>query len=266
MINFLLINQLDNKIFFIYLHINTNKNQIVMYEKILQRLKDQRKKAAEEKGSTNITDRSLEDLARSLESVITTDDILEKMDLTASIKSLDGNINHYTAGAVKKAQEDAEKAKKEAEEEAARKAEEEEEEGKKPDGEKIPAWAKKLTEQNEQLSQSLTTMQNEKLTSSRKTKLTAVLKDADGNDLPDYYTKPILEGFNQASFGDDDAFTNYLNGIKTNSEAFAQRMKENNITFGSPRKDAEVPEETGETESMAKARKILNEQKKKKEE
>ena len=46
-----------------------------MYEKILQKLKEQR-------GDTsNVSDRTLQDLAKTLEGFITTDDLLETMDM-----------------------------------------------------------------------------------------------------------------------------------------------------------------------------------------
>ena len=49
-----------------------------MFEKILQKLKAQR-------GTTsNVSDKSLEDLAKSLVTVITTDELLNAMDLSAA--------------------------------------------------------------------------------------------------------------------------------------------------------------------------------------
>ena len=154
-----------------------------MFEKILQKLKAQRGE------TSNVSDRSLEDLARSLEPVITTDEILEKMDLSASIKSLDGNINHYTAEAVKTA-------KKKEDEEAAKKKKEEEDRAKQKsqqtNQEDIPDWAKKLMEQNEQVTNTLASLQTEKATSTRREKLKKSFTDKDGKELPEFYTIPIL--------------------------------------------------------------------------
>jgi len=224
-----------------------------MFEKILQKLKSQREK------NSNVTDRSLEDLARSLEPVITTDDILEKMDLTASIKSIDGNISHYTADAVKNAK------KKEDDAAAAKKKEDEEEERKKQQQQKpteeMPAWAKTIVEQNEKLTNSLNTLHTEKATSTRKSELMKSLVDKDGKELPEFYTKPILSAFDQTKFESDDEFNNYLGSIKSNTEDFSQHVKEQGITFGIPGKDAELPEETGETGTLSEARKVVKEQK-----
>ena len=225
-----------------------------MFEKILQKLKQQRGQ------TSNVSDRSLEDLAESLALVITTDEVLEKADFTDAITSLDGNINHYTADAVKKAQQSAQEAaekKKKEDEDAAKKKKTETEQT----SDEMPAWAKTLMEQNEKLTNNFETLRTEKATSTRRDQLKKSFVDKDGNELPEFYTKPILEAFDNTKFEDDTAFDNYLNSIKTNNESFTQHVAENGIKFGVPKKDAETPEDTGETEVLGDARKMINKQK-----
>lgn len=227
-----------------------------MFEKILQKLKEQRGQ------NSNVSDRSLEDLAKTLESVITTDETLEKADFSAAIESIDGNINHYTAQAVKNAQKDAddEKKRKKAEEDAEKhKSKSQNQQTNQPDD--MPAWAKALMEQNEKLTNSLETLHTEKAASTRREMLQKTFKDKDGNELPEFYTKPILEAFNNTKFEDEDSFNNYLSSIKANNDAFSQQVKENGIKFGTPKKEVEVPEETGETEVLSDARKMVSKQK-----
>ena len=77
-----------------------------MYEKILQKLKTQR-------GTTsNVSDRSLEDMAKSYELIIKDDEALNALDFTKIIQSLDGNISKIAADAAKKAKDEAEAQKK----------------------------------------------------------------------------------------------------------------------------------------------------------
>ncbi len=229
-----------------------------MYEKIVQKLKEQR-------GTTsNVSDRSLEDLAKSLETVITTDEILAVADLTKAIESLDGNISYYASGAVKKAKdiEEAEKAN-EATKLAAKKAAEKvkKEAGKKDD---TPDWAKalfegvdELREQNKTHSANLLALKNEKVTSTRSDKLNTIIKD-----LPDYVKDPIKEGFKTASFTNDEAFSTYLQQVEKSRKTFEQAAKEQGLNTNVPTVIVQKPVDTGETSEIADARKLVNKNKK----
>lgn len=220
-----------------------------MYEKIVAKLKLQR-------GTTsNVSDRSLEDLAKSLVAIITDDSILEKADLSAAIASIDGNINHYTAESMKKASADLEKEKaKKAAGEASKKAAEEASKAK--DSDDVPAWAKTIMEQNQKLTEDLNGLKTEKVTTSREDALKKTLQG-----LPEFYSKPILEAFKNTNFESDDKFNEYLTSTNTNSQAFQQAAKEHGLPTSIPSADVKKPVETGETSELGEARAVLQKQK-----
>lgn len=218
-----------------------------MFEKILQKLKQHR-----EKGS-NVSDRSLEDLARTMETVITTDELLEKWNPSAAIKSIDGNINHTSAEAAKKA---AEEAARQAAEKANNTPPATPSTTDPKDKDDVPAWAKQLMEQNSKLTERLDAMSTEKVSTTRKGKLEKAL-----NGLPEFYTKPIMSAFDRAKFDSEEAFNEYLAEITTNKEAFEQTAKEKGYTFSIPPRQIEHKEETGETSALSSAREVLKKQK-----
>ena len=226
-----------------------------MYEKILQKLKDQR-------GATsNVSDRSLEDLAKSLVTIITTDEILALANLTEAIESIDGNINHYTAEAVKKAKEEEEKEAKKATELAAKKAEEARKKKAGTKTEDPPEWMetmKTIMEQNQKISDDLIALKQEKVTSTRGTQLNTVLKD-----LPEYLANPIKESFKKTAFENDEAFSTYLQQVEKSGKTFEQAAKEQGLNTTAPSVTVKVPEDTGETTELSDARKLVNKQKEK---
>jgi len=232
-----------------------------MYAKILEKLKTQR-------GTTsNVTDRSLEDLAKSLESIITTDDILNVADLSKAIESIDGNINHYTAAQVKAIEEKriTDTAKK-AEDEAAKKADEEANKNKLPDD--APDYIKAIMEQNnllmeqsKQTAQSLANLQGDKITTTRTEKMTELLKEA-----PEYYKNQIIEGFNNMTFENDEAFGSYLGKSKTNLDLFTQQAAEQGLNTSSPKAETKKPEKEELNPTFAAAMKAHDELKAKEKE
>ena len=200
-----------------------------MLEKILTKLKLQRGQ------TSNVSDRTLADLAKSLETIITTDALLEAMDLTASIESFNGNINHYTADAFKKDAE-AKEAKKIAEQKALDEkkaadllaaATNQQAQGtttSDPNAELI----KTLLEQNKQIMSTLTGLQGEKVTSTRVTQLDAALKG-----LPDYIAKPIKSTFKD-NFENDEAFSAYLTTVSDSRKQFEQAANEQGLNTSTP--------------------------------
>lgn len=198
---------------------NFEENYYNMYEKILQKLKLQR-------GTTsNVSDRTLEDLAKSLVAIISTDEILAVADFTASIASLDGNINNYTAEQIKKIDstkqtEEAKKAKEEADrlaaEEAAKKA------GISPE---IAA----LIEQIKQIMATLSGLQTEKAVSTRKQMLEEKLKAT-----PDLFKATVLKSFERTTFKDDDDFNSYLTEMEVEGKKAIQEGQEKGLNFSSP--------------------------------
>lgn len=219
-----------------------------MFEKILQKLKDN-------KGNNlGVSDRTLEDLARTLEPVITTDEQLNAYSADKAINTIAGNINFEAAEAVKRQQDkvkadaEAERKRKEAEEAAKNKG------GSPKPGEEVPTWAQNLIDQNEAMTKRLDGMQVEKAMATRKQQLEASLKDT-----PDYYRNSLIEGFDRLNFENDDQFGEYLKGVETNRDSFIQQAKEQGLNTSKPRRDVEVPEETGETSELSEARKLVRE-------
>ena len=180
-----------------------------MYEKILQQLKKQRGQ------TSNVSDRSLEDLAKALESLIASDEILEKTDLTAAIGSIDQNINHYTAEEVKKL--------------------------KAPGTNPAPAVppVKKIESTNDttallleaiqKLTEKVGKIEGEKVGISRKEKLSEKLKET-----PDLFKTAMLKSFERQTFKDDNDFETYLTEIDEQSKTAIQEGKEKGLVFSSP--------------------------------
>lgn len=229
-----------------------------MYEKILQKLSTQRAaiKAATGKAS-NVSDRTLQALAKSLEPVITTDEVLTTFDFTESIKSFDGNIGHVTKSQLQKAKDDekAEADRLAAEEQARKDAEAAGKDDKVDIGAQIASALKTALTP---LTQEIQGLKSEKVNTSRTEQINAVLKDA-----PDYYTAPIIQGFDNMNFETDEDFTEYLSGISTAKTTFVQALKEQGLPTNTPNPRTHIPEETGETDELSDARKILADSKEK---
>lgn len=231
-----------------------------MYEKILQKLKEQRGQ------TSSISDRSLEDLAKSLTLIISTEEILGKTDFTGAIRSLEGNISHYTAEQVRKAKEDAEKAdkvKKDAELAEAAKKKKEEEDAKKVGD--VPEYVKVLMEQtkaimeqNKLFGAELSALKTDKVVSSRAERLKKSLEG-----IPPYVANPILSAFNKTTFNSDEDFDGYLKEVEKNKGEFEQAAKEQGLNTYSPATPPKKSEETGESPLIADARKMVLEQKEK---
>lgn len=215
-----------------------------MYDKILEKLKSQR-------GTTsNVSDRSLEDMARSLETLVTDDTILEKANFTKAIESFDGNLNNYTAkqveAAKKKAIEDSKKSAEDlAKEEAAKKAAKEKAE---KDGDKTDPAITALLEQNKVIMEQLQGIKNEKETQSRSDLLQAEIKET-----PLMFKQATEKAFNRMNFETDEAFTEYLTEIKTSAVEAIQIGKESGLAFTTPTKDVHKPNPDEVSPEMEKA-------------
>ena len=182
-----------------------------MYTKILEKLKTQR-------GQTSkISDRSLEDLARSMETLVITDEALEKIDFSKAIASLDGNLNAYTAAQIK-ALEDKKKETPPAATPTTPTG-----------GSEIPEWAKGLMETTKVLSESIAALGQEKIGESRSVKLDNALQG-----LPDYVTGPIKAAYKNAKFESEESFSEYLTNVSTNVEIFKTAAKEQGLNTGTP--------------------------------
>jgi len=216
-----------------------------MYEKILQKLKTQRGT------NSQVSDKTLEIKAKTLESVIIDEDVLAKIDFTAEIESMQGNIGHVA----KQVKEDTEKKAKvektpeqiENERVAAEKlANENKDKGISPE---LAA----LIKQNEEIMKTLSGIQGEKITTTRSESLNAVLKDA-----PPYYKDQILSSFKNMNFATDEDFNNYTELTKTNFTQFQQQAKESGLNTYSPTSDPKKPVDDGRTPELSMAQDILD--------
>ena len=231
-----------------------------MHEKIVAKLKTQR-------GTTsNVSDRTMEDMAKAFELVINTDEVLATFDFSSAIKSMDGNISNYTAEQVKLMN-----SKTEAERVATEKAEAEKAEAEKAEAERIkgggvevPEWAKAmkaqsdiLMEQNKTLAEKLGTFEQNKTHESRRDILKKKL-----TGLPDYFVKPIQENFKNAQFSDEDAFTGYIGVIEQSAADFKQKAAEGGLNIDAPSPNVKKPENNGQTEALADAFATLEKSKK----
>lgn len=230
-----------------------------MFEKIFQKLKDQRA------ANSSISDRTLETLARTVESLITTDEILATYNAKTAIDELEGNIRHIASEAVKtsqtkKEQEAKDKAKKEQDKKAADEA------AKKANGDKeIPEYMKTLMEQNALLAESLKTintkveaMENNTTTNSRAAKLNKALEG-----VPEYLANPINSSFKVATFENDDSFNTFLTGIEESTTNFKEAAKKQGLNTFAPSTEVKKPVDTGQTPELENARALVNKQKEK---
>ena len=202
-----------------------------MYEKILQKLKTQRGQ------TSNVSDRSLEDLAKALESLIASDEILEKTDLTTAIGSIDQNINHYTAEEVKKLKVPGTNPVPVV-----------------PPVKKIestndmPEWAKALLEPIKLLSEKVGKIEGEKTGATRKEKLSEKLKET-----PDLFKSAMLKSFERQTFIDEADFNTYLTEIAEQSKTAIQEGKEKGLVFSSPGANVHQIDPEGVSPEMAQA-------------
>ena len=92
-------------------------------------------------------------------------------------------------------------------------------EEKKPD-EEMPEWAKALMESNKALTDKLTAIEGEKLATSRKSSLNAILKDA-----PETIRQRYEKDFARMTFKDDEDFNGWIAEVVTRPKAGASGGK-----------------------------------------
>lgn len=203
-----------------------------MYEKILQKLKEQ-------KGTTsNVSDRTLEDLARSLETIINTDELLEKADLTNAIKSIDGNINHYTAKQV-------EEAKKNFKPEIKPEVKPVEKKSTDPKNVDIKDM---ISEALSPLVTEINSLKTEKVTQSRSEILQDKLKET-----PLIFKDATLNGFKRMRFETDEDFNSYLSEVEESAKGAIQEAKEKGLNTSVPPVNVQKPDLEEVTPEMQKA-------------
>lgn len=88
----------------------------------------------------------------------------------------------------------------------------------KTDEEESPSWAKSLVKSVETLSNEVQSLKVEKTTSTRKTRLEAVLKDSGK------FGKRILRDFDRLKFADDDDFEDYLSDVEEELSDYKQEQ------------------------------------------
>lgn len=236
-----------------------------MFDKILTKLKEQRGK------NSSVSDRSLEDLARSYEAFITTDEQLEKADFTGAIKSIDGNLRHFASEALKTKEKEAEieKLRKQKEEEDKKKEEEEQKRKQEMGKEEVPEWMRTYMKTQEEalkardsqidkLMQGIEGINKEKVTKSRTEQLNTVLKD-----LPELVKTPILLGYKNTSFQSDESFKEYLEGIENTTKDYIEKARQNGIMIPMPKGEQkkQTKEEKGQTPELASALEMVKKKK-----
>jgi len=182
-----------------------------MLEKILQKMKEQRPK------TSNVSDRSLQDLASTYVAVVTTDEQLEALDFLPAIKSIDGNINNYTAEAVKKVKATSNKAKQWQPPPTTETSQET------PGDEEPPAWAESINGAKQGSYRKCTETQTmRKLQKEDSHNWKRLLKDT-----PVFFQKPIVSAFQKAQFSDDEEFSAYIEEVKAIRTDFETQAAEN---------------------------------------
>ena len=219
-----------------------------MQEKILAQLK-------QSKGTNSVSERTLEEQAQLLASLITTDEQLNAYDFAKHVNTLGGNISHDVAEQARIAKEELEKKYVKTDQS---KQDPTKQDPPKPDN--MPEWAKDLLEQNKQNAEMLAKMQGEKITNARTQELNELLKDA-----PKAYKEQVFAGFEKMNFSDDDDFGSFKESTKTNFESFKQMAKEQGVVFNTPGVNVQKPANDGQDATLSAAAKLVADAKKKEE-
>lgn len=213
-----------------------------MYEKILQKLKDQR-------GSNNqVTDKTLEVKAKTLEKIITSEEILATVDFTDEITSMQGNIGFIASDAVKNAATEAEKKAAEAQTEAQKKeaakkaAEEAEKKGDKPD------MAKLISDALNPIVEEINGLKKQKALQTRQELLNEKIKDT-----PLIFKNTTLSNFKRMNFETDDEFNEYISETEQSAKEAIQIGNESGLKFATPSKEVHKPDPDAVSPEMEKA-------------
>ena len=218
-----------------------------MFEKILQKLKQQRGQ------NLQVTDKTLEAMAKTLANIVKDDETLNGIDFSEQINSLQGNIGHIA----KQVKEDTSK----------------QFEGYvKPNPTPTPTPTPNPTPNDppkqgddiaaivanaiktavSPLQEQIAKMQGEKITTTRSQELNDLLKDA-----PKAYKDSVLAGFSKAQFADDEDFNAFKETQKVNYEGFQQMAKESGITFPTSSAGVKKPVDDGRDSTLASAAKVI---------
>jgi len=216
-----------------------------MFDKILAKLKGERGKTSQ------VSDRTLEDTARALESIIVSDEILAKYDAKKAISTLEGNINAVVS---------TEKTNWEKQKEEERKAQSPATPPTVPNMPTTPedptqAKIKELTETVSSLIGVVGSLTKQTAQEKRTAALKEVLKDT-----PAYYQDPILAQIDKMTFAKEEDFNEYVGTVKTSAESFILKAKESGLNTTTPPKGGE--DATPKTEIsplMAQALKVVTE-------
>lgn len=222
-----------------------------MYEKIVKELMKLRKE------SSNVSDRSIKDLAKSLEVTIADDEALKKIDFGAILESIDGNIRHNTKLEVEKInKKEKEKEVLDANKLADNASKQLKDSDKESDVGEIVAAAVQTA--LAPLTKEISSLKTAKVADTRKEQLTTLLEKT-----PKYYQEPILASFENMSFDSDAKFDTYLEKVTTGKDSFLQEAKENGLPVSTPADNVEVPEDTGEDATLKDALELVEDSKEK---
>lgn len=117
---------------------------------------------------------------------------------------------------------------------------------KEKDGDEMPAWAKAIIEGQKKLDDAVKTMKGEKVTETRKQKLSSIIKD-----LPE----TLRKGYERISVKDysDDDFEQLITDVTSEVGAVEQEMKAKGFVFGKPQSDKSGGKDSADNGSPNKA-------------
>lgn len=206
-----------------------------MYEKILQKLKEQRGQ------NSQVSDRTLEKMAKRYAKFIDADEKLKDEDFTEDIENIQGNIGSVA----KKVKEDTEK---QAATNAKTADEKAKEEAAKKDGKNTDPVVAQLLEQNKEIMEKLNGISNEKVTQSRSEILQEKLKET-----PLIFKDATLNGFKRMQFETDEDFNSYLSEVEESAKGAIQEAKEKGLNTSVPPVNVQKPDPEEVTPEMQKA-------------
>lgn len=119
----------------------------------------------------------------------------------------------------------------------------------------VPAWAKKLIEDNNQLKTKLASFESGKTGESRRKILTDKLSNELYKDIPQKTKDRILKDFDRMSFQKDEDFESYLTETETDIAAINQELADKGLgQQGRPFFSQQTGDGTKSAESLAESR------------
>lgn len=119
----------------------------------------------------------------------------------------------------------------------------------KEEPEEVPAWAKKILDENKKLSDKIANIEGEKMANARSQKLATTLAKAP-EKLRERYTKD----FTRMQFNDDAEFEAWVGEVATDVEAIATEYSARGVAFSRPKSGSTTKEEQTSPEVMERVK------------